>query len=513
MQGDRFMRRFTLFVLLAGLLVLVAPAHANDPPATWTAWLHYGRHMTLIDSNGDVLREVDLPFDASFRYELLQVSPDGEKVAYWMRARSEGVSYPSLITVYSLADNLDNREIFTYMLPENVRVYQPTDKHKAFDESGSFLAAAYHVADLGWEIVVLNIDIGEEVYRLTDEVVPDVDGEYTPVVRDFRGVNIAFALNSSFPGNLAYTWNTATDTVLDNLAYLNLHSDTFAPTGEVVMQYAHDGRFYHDLFVYDPVKRARYPFFAISTYTADVFFVQNGERIIDQMYWPMGAANWILIERDGTRIDDFGLGFYSPGTIPAYINVAGVRGTVNGFIYTLYFELLESRERLPLPAVYEVNTRDDTLDIGRVVWQISMKDFHAYFDSPEDAYFDIAWVHSDAPVGPFKPWAQLAELVYAPTPPPSAVTITPTLIPTPPPLFHVGQTVRVQTIDGEILNLRAAPTRQSDILIYIEDESRLELLEGPVEAEGFHWWRVRLPDGLEGWVVENDGDLQTLMPE
>jgi hypothetical protein len=80
-------------------------------------------------------------------------------------------------------------------------------------------------------------------------------------------------------------------------------------------------------------------------------------------------------------------------------------------------------------------------------------------------------------------------------------------------LFHVGQTVRVQTIDGEILNLRASPTRTSEILVYIEDETRLELLEGPVEAEGYHWWRVHTPDGLEGWVVENDGELQTLLPE
>ncbi|MBZ0288380.1 MAG: SH3 domain-containing protein, partial [Anaerolineae bacterium] len=166
----------------------------------------------------------------------------------------------------------------------------------------------------------------------------------------------------------------------------------------------------------------------------------------------------------------------------------------------------------PLPAVYEVDTRDNTLDTGRLVWQIPMKTFRAYFGNSLP-YFDIVWVHSDAPVGPFKPWAQLADPVYAPTPQPSTATITPTMIPTPPPLFHVGQTVRVQTIDGEILNLRAAPTRKSEILVYIEDDTLLELLEGPVEAEGYYWWRVHTPDGLEGWVVENDGELQTILPE
>jgi len=505
-------RRIFFLTLCCALLPFTTAAYADDTPATWTAWLHYGRHMTLIDSNGDTLREVDLPFDANLRYRLLEVSPNGDKVAYGVQPRSDTIFDSRSVVVYSLAEDVESRELFTLSLPEAAYVYY-TGKNKAFDESGNFLVAAYRAGVTKWEIVVLNIYTGEVVYRLTEEATPEADGDYTPVVRDFRGVEIAFTLYSSFPGNRAYTWNTPTGEIVENLAYLNLRSDTFAPTGEVVMQYAYEGNFYNDLFVYDPVKRGRYPFFAVSTYTTDQFFVQNGERIIDQLHWPGGATSWILIERDGTRVDDFDPGFYSPGTIPAFINVAGLNGTVDGFIYTPYFELLESQVYLSLPVVYEVNTRDDKLDYGSAVWQIPMKKFHSYFDSPEQAYFDIAWVGFDAPVGPFKPWAQLAEPVYAPTPQPFDLSITPTPIPTPPPLFQVGQTVTVQTIDGEILNLRTQPTRDSDILIYLEDDTRLELLEGPVVAEGYNWWRVRLPDGLEGWVVENDGELQTLVPD
>ena len=55
--------------LLLGLIFIAlsvsAATHADDAPA-WTAWLHYGRHMTLIDSNGQTLREVNLPLPEGY---------------------------------------------------------------------------------------------------------------------------------------------------------------------------------------------------------------------------------------------------------------------------------------------------------------------------------------------------------------------------------------------------------------------------------------------------------------
>jgi len=86
------------------------------------------------------------------------------------------------------------------------------------------------------------------------------------------------------------------------------------------------------------------------------------------------------------------------------------------------------------------------------------------------------------------------------------------MIPPPEPLFQLGMTVRVQTIGGEILNLRRDHTRKAEVIMYLENKMRLTLLEGPIESEGFTWWRIRTSDGVEGWTVENNGDLQTLMP-
>jgi hypothetical protein len=50
------MRRLILIVTLF-LMAGIADSRA-DSPSDWTAWLHYGRHMTLVNSAGESLHEV-----------------------------------------------------------------------------------------------------------------------------------------------------------------------------------------------------------------------------------------------------------------------------------------------------------------------------------------------------------------------------------------------------------------------------------------------------------------------
>lgn len=494
------MHRFTLFVLLTGLLALAAPARADDP-AAWTAWLHYGRHMTLIDSNGDVLREVDLPLPEGYSlYPNIAVSRHGGLVAYEVRDGKRAVQ----LIVY---DTKIENPILNFALPDDISFTSMDEASELiYNETDSVLAYAFGTNDGQWKIVIFSLTGGETAYTLESNNIAATNMESlvgVPSIRQYKGVEVTFTLESS------YIWNTVTREIRPDIAYASGFTNTFLPTNEVIMS-LNDLRFstrihgtiFNTLQVYDPLTDSRYPFYVDDSSAG---FIQNGERImlvsVTQGITPIDR--WTIIERDGMIVGDW--------TLPSNIYVTALRGIPDGFIYSVRI-MTNGNSSLNLPALFAVNTRDG-LDIGHKVWSINVKEFQSYFAFPELASLRIAWVHSDAPVGPFKPWAQLAEPVYAPTPQPSAVTITPTLIPTPPPLFHVGQTVRVQTINGEILNLRAAPTRKSDIIVYIEDEARLELLEGPVDAEGFQWWRVRLPDGLEGWVVENDGDLQTLMPE
>jgi hypothetical protein len=74
--------------------------------------------------------------------------------------------------------------------------------------------------------------------------------------------------------------------------------------------------------------------------------------------------------------------------------------------------------------------------------------------------------------------------------------------------FQLQDTVLVNTVWGQELNLRAEPSRQSEILLRLASETPLTLLDGPRQAEGFQWWLVQTESGDAGWVVDAaDGGL------
>ncbi len=290
-----------------------------------------------------------------------------------------------------------------------------------------------------------------------------------------------------------------TDEAEENGADSKLYSAVFLPTGDAVMLGSHDGRFYHHLVIYDPIKHARYPFFSITQPSADLHFVQNGERILNQQSYPNGT-HWLLIERDGRQAAERNL-----QSIVNRMSITSLEGTPDGFIYTASVTMPGAAKAMMVPALMEVNTRE-SLSEERIIWLPEVGQIPAIVRDG----LHIEWVGYDAPLGPYQPWAQLAEPVYD-TPAETAV-ILPTFLPPAEPIFRVGMMVKVQTIDGEILYLRGAPSRKATILLHIKDETRLTLLDGPHPAEGLTWWRVQTPDGAEGWAVENTGDLQTLFP-
>jgi hypothetical protein len=52
--------------------------------------------------------------------------------------------------------------------------------------------------------------------------------------------------------------------------------------------------------------------------------------------------------------------------------------------------------------------------------------------------------------------------------------------------------------------LRRSPTVWSEPERKLAAGAQVLILSGPVQADGYPWWQVRLlPDGPEGWLVEN----------
>jgi hypothetical protein len=66
-----------------------------------------------------------------------------------------------------------------------------------------------------------------------------------------------------------------------------------------------------------------------------------------------------------------------------------------------------------------------------------------------------------------------------------------------------GALVVVTGTGGAGLRLRALATTDAEVVAVAREDSVLTVLEGPVEADEYVWWKLRTPDGDEGWGAAN----------
>lgn len=77
----------------------------------------------------------------------------------------------------------------------------------------------------------------------------------------------------------------------------------------------------------------------------------------------------------------------------------------------------------------------------------------------------------------------------------------------PVPNLLTGETY-VITAAGNKLSLRASPSVNAEVLDRMFEGDKVTILEGPVDADDYYWWRMRTADGVEGWAVEVEGWYQ-----
>ena len=58
---------------------------------------------------------------------------------------------------------------------------------------------------------------------------------------------------------------------------------------------------------------------------------------------------------------------------------------------------------------------------------------------------------------------------------------------------------------GNDLNLRTEPSLQGKTLKNLKEGDQVAVLDGPREADGYYWWKLRTADGTEGWAVDVSG--------
>jgi SH3-like domain-containing protein len=524
-KPDRLPRRLSLLIfclLIGGHVVL-----AQD--AGWTAWLYNeadGR-MTQVNAGGQVMSEFVVTLPPGFdRYpRRVALGRGGSPFAYiaYNSATFQGqivvANRDKITAAFSLP--LTIADSFEFIADEN-----------NFNADNSALALGYSLQGGGWAVIVMDARTGAVTQTLRHDTalvaalgLPATPG-LTPVVRRFQGRDVTFTLVQSGTEGASeynsYTWNLDTNLLAQNFAFTALDSDTFPLTGEVVMslpdkRLANQSASFtffqaNSLQVYNPSDGARYPFYNMPD--ATLFrprFVQNGELILFSATTAGSSGErWIIIRRDGSFV----------GSLPT-ISLSDVRGLPDGFIYTT------GNFTPNATTLVYVNTRG-ALNAGTPLWT-----------SPANASPIIVWAGTDTLTAQvaFSPWAKLADAAYEfgtsqaqaqaqPTLVSAATLVAPGAlspgeVPQPTAviggILAVGRRARIATTQGDKLNLRLAPSVNGDVVARLGSGALVTILEGPRRAEGYVWWKIRAPNGTEGWVVESvqdkDTRLQTLVPE
>src|SRR3990172_1668552 len=81
--------------------------------------------------------------------------------------------------------------------------------------------------------------------------------------------------------------------------------------------------------------------------------------------------------------------------------------------------------------------------------------------------------------------------------------------------FRIGDVYYISKA-GDDLNMRDTPSLGGEVVKQLKTGSYVEIVDGPVEADGYTWWKIQYLDdqsGLTGWAVENqDWYLRSYYP-
>jgi len=76
-------------------------------------------------------------------------------------------------------------------------------------------------------------------------------------------------------------------------------------------------------------------------------------------------------------------------------------------------------------------------------------------------------------------------------------TVTPTLEPQ----IAIGGHVVIYGTGEDQLRCRAGPGLAEELVIVLDEDTRLTIMDGPVPADGFEWWKIKTEDGQVGWAA------------
>jgi hypothetical protein len=397
------MLKRTLLLTLSILTLWIYPAHAQEGPDSWSAWLYdpLSGRLVLIAADGSLAHEFTLPVSQGFNllpYNVA-VSRSGSLMAF-IAANSDTserqlIVYEPGTMTQRLSVNLPPIQVDSLSIRADMYV---------FNEADTGLAVGYLLADGRSQIDVYDLTTGAVAYSLPNAgpviLSNEAGGQGTiPVVQRFEGSQVIFSLVPAFtegqPEYSSFGWDVLANSVDIVSVNYTLDNDTLASTNEVIMAAPYPQLPNHsDLFAYFQTNAlavfdgsAYYPFY--NDPDRSLFwprFVQNGERILIAGSTPDSNVIVLsLIERSGAVVNQ-----------AETVSLTSARGVTDGYIFTTY---------APDPGgtianLIHVNTREgQAANAGTVIWR-----------GQPGQEFRIVWATDRRVVEavPFTPWTQLA---------------------------------------------------------------------------------------------------------
>ena len=99
------------------------------------------------------------------------------------------------------------------------------------------------------------------------------------------------------------------------------------------------------------------------------------------------------------------------------------------------------------------------------------------------------------------PTATVAVLVLPPTAAPTATPVPTPDVSVAPAEVTAGYYATVVETGGVGVTVRNGPSTANIPVTVAGENSVVQVVEGPTPGGEYQWWRVRLPDGTEGWVA------------
>lgn len=517
-------------MLITSMLALLWLTIQGDPADAqsaygWDAWLYepVTRQVWQVDDIGTEHVNFYLPIPDRSYSELssnLGVSPNGRYFAYFTQSTTN-LDYQFLIydrdamTMFSGIYQIPGGTFSRYSL-------NFSGGYQVFSPDSRYLAIAAQT-DNTWvlHIIDLSVDFPRIVYSLnsTDSLVaPHLisNGLGVPVIQQVTSTSVTFLYLDSmeaFTKLSGFTWDFATNNLYPDTRFANMGADYLPATGETIASYqdeSYPNRLdriegypiqYNVVEAYDPSYGQFVYYNNVDTSVYDVDFAQNGERIlIDEYDHTNDRRYWLLRERNGTQLD----------RMLQSQDFTSSSGVANGFIV-----MSMDYTRTEYSSLIHYDTvASNTLRVSDVLWNAGLTS-QVYivavnnYRTPRSADF-LPWGEQVIGSAESRPLdGIIGEPAVMPTEAPTASTDRPLAAGS----LAIGERARVYTTDGDRLNVRSGPGTSFSVVFELSLDSRVDVLEGPISANGYQWWRIETADGRSGWAVDFVDDIPTLLPE